>query len=166
MALFDIIFFTFAAIIVISAMGVVFSRKMMYSAFSLLFTFFGVAGLYVTLSADFIALTQIMVYIGGILILIIFGVMLTSKITGVDIKSGALGKAQLTAGALIATTILIVLSVMFANVQWFTAPMPKTETTIDAIGFSLFTEYLLAFFIGAIMLLVAFIGAAKIARRK
>lgn len=167
MALFDLVFYLFAFVVVVSAMGVVFSKKMMYSAFSLLFTFFGVAGLYVLLNADFIAVTQIMVYVGGILVLIIFGVMLTTKITGVEIKSGTLGTFQLVVGAIVAVLITVFLSVMYMNVEWLTSKMNiEVSTTTGFIGFGLFTEYLLAFFVAAILLLVAFIGAAKIARRK
>ena len=66
----------------------VFSRNIMYAAFSLLFTFFGVAGLYVLLQADFLAVTQILIYVGGILVLLLFGVMLTNNVVSVDIKTG------------------------------------------------------------------------------
>ncbi|HSQ75876.1 MAG TPA: NADH-quinone oxidoreductase subunit J, partial [Bacteroidota bacterium] len=79
MDMFDIVFYIFAAITVLSAFVVVFSRNLMYAACSLLFTFFGVAGLYILLHADFLAVTQILIYVGGILVLLLFGIMLTSK---------------------------------------------------------------------------------------
>jgi NADH-quinone oxidoreductase subunit J len=163
---YDIVFYGFAAIVVISAAGVVFSRKMMYSAFSLLFTFFGVAGLYVLLNADFIAVTQIMVYIGGILILIIFGVMLTSKFVDLEIKSGTTGTVQyvLAGGSMLLVTGFLIN--MYLNVDWFQNPIPDVESTVKPIGMLLMTEYFLAFQVVAILLLVAFIGAAKIAKRK
>ncbi len=167
MVLFEFVFYMFAFVVIVSAMGVVFSKKMMYSAFSLLFTFFGMAGLYVLLNADFIAVTQIMVYVGGILVLIVFGVMLTTKITGVEIKSGTLGRFELALGGVVAIAIATFLSIMYLNVDWMTSNMSiEINSTTGYIGFGLFTEYLLAFFIAAILLLVAFIGAAKIARRK
>ncbi|MEK6571394.1 MAG: NADH-quinone oxidoreductase subunit J, partial [Bacteroidota bacterium] len=78
MQLFDIVFYVFALVTVVSAFVVVFSKNIVHSAFSLLFTFFGVAGLYVLLNADFLAVTQLLIYVGGILILLLFGVMLTS----------------------------------------------------------------------------------------
>lgn len=167
MALFDVVFYMFAAIIIISAFGVVFSKKLMYSAFSLLFTFFGVSGIYVLLNADFVAITQIMVYVGGILVLIIFGVMLTTKVTGVDIKSGTTGKIQFGVTAVLTAIMALFLSLMYANVKWFTAGGPnQAAPTIDKIGTALMTEYLLAFESAAVLLLVAFIGAALIGRRK
>src|SRR3990172_6364818 len=90
MNLYEIIFYFFAVVTVGSAAVVVFSRSIIYSAFSLLFTFFGVAGLYVLLNADFLAVTQLLVYVGGILVLLLFGVMLTSNVVSVEIKSGTL----------------------------------------------------------------------------
>lgn len=162
---FDIIFYMFALIVVVSAAGVVFSKKLMSSAFSLLFTFFGVAGLYVLLNADFIAVTQIMVYIGGILVLIIFGVMLTSRITGVEINHGTTGKFQYALAGLITAIIAVFLIVMYSSVQWMSAPSAELSGTVEGIGRLLMTKYFLAFQAAAVLLLVAFMGAAKIARR-
>ena len=89
MTLYDIIFYIFALVTILSAYLVVTVRNIVYSAFSLLFTLFGIAGLYALLGADFVAIVQLIVYVGGILILMIFGVMLTNKITNVQIKTGA-----------------------------------------------------------------------------
>ena len=66
---------------------VVSRKNVIHSAFALFFTLLGVSGFYVLLHADFIAITQIMVYVGGILILLIFGVMLTTKITDIDLRT-------------------------------------------------------------------------------
>ena len=87
---YTVIFYLFAAITVCSAAFVVFTRNVIYSAFSLLFTFFGVAALYVFLSADFIAVTQVVVYVGGILVLLLFGVMFTNSIMNAKPKSDVL----------------------------------------------------------------------------
>src|SRR4029450_3059688 len=80
-------FYIFAAITVGSAAVVVLARSLIYNAFALLFTFFGVAGLYVLLGADFLAATQLLIYVGGILVLLLFGVMLTHKLYDLDLKS-------------------------------------------------------------------------------
>ena len=82
-----IVFYVFAAVTVASAAIVVLARSLIYSAFALLFTFFGVAGLYVLLGADFLAATQLLVYVGGILVLLLFGVMLTHKLYDLDLRS-------------------------------------------------------------------------------
>ena len=84
---YTIIFYILAAMTVGSAAIVAFSNKIIYAAFALLFTLFGFATLYIYLSADFIAVSQILIYVGGILILILFGVMLTTRIYDVTIKS-------------------------------------------------------------------------------
>lgn len=166
MDIFSIVFYLFAVIIVVSAAIVVLSKNIMYSAFSLLFTFFGVAGIYVLLNADFLAVTQIMIYIGGILILIIFGVMLTSKITGVDIKTGSTGKIQIAFAGVISLLIAITFIFLVANTKWFTSDLQPHRSTIEDIGKELLTNYLLAFEVASVLLLIAIIGAAFIARRK
>ena len=81
------VFYVFAAITVLSGGVVVLARSLIYSAFALLFTFFGVAGLYVLLGADFLAATQLLIYVGGILVLLLFGVMLTHKLYDLDLRS-------------------------------------------------------------------------------
>ena len=161
-----IAFYVFAAMIVASAAIVVFSKNIMYSAFSLLFTFFGVAGIYVLLSADFLAITQIMIYIGGILVLIIFGVMLTTNVTGVDIKAGLSGKMQFGLTAIVIAAFGGTLIAIYTNTRWATKPLVDTNKTIDKIGNLLLTDYLLAFEAASVLLLIAIIGAAMIARRR
>ena len=166
MQLTDIMFFISAMIVIASGVTVVFSRNVMYSAFSLLFTFFGVAMLYVLLSAEFIAISQIMIYIGGILVLIIFGVMMTSRITGVDIKSGIMGKAQMALGGATSLVLCVLLCLMFVNSNWkHNAEMQVAGSNVQGIGEGLLTSFLLPFEVASVLLLIAIIGAALIARR-
>lgn len=163
MQLFDIVFFVFAFIAIVSAFIVVFSRNIIYSAFSLLFTFFGVAGLYVLLHADFLAVTQILIYVGGILVLMLFGVMLTNKVVNVELKTGTLN----TIPALLLVAVLGgTLGGLFYS-SWRDTPAPPTDvaTTTKTIGELLMTSYLLPFEIASVILLVALIGAAMYARR-
>src|SRR5258708_12474101 len=82
------VFWLFALITVGSAAVVVLARSLIYSAFALLFTFFGVAGLYVLLGADFLAASQLLIYVGGILVLLLFGVQLTHKLYDPPLKRG------------------------------------------------------------------------------
>lgn len=163
--LLDALFYIFAVLIVGSAAMVVFSRNILYSAFSLLFTFFGVAGLYVLLNADFIAITQIMIYIGGILVLIIFGVMLTQRVVSVDIRTGVSGKFQMTVAVILCLVVAVSLILMFTNADWFIASGPELDATIKPLGTILLTDYLIAFEVASVLLLIAIIGAALIARR-
>ncbi len=162
MTFYDIIFYLFAAITLISALFVVSTRNIVYSAFYLLFTFFGVAGIYVLLGADFIAVVQIMVYVGGILILLLFGVMLTNKITNVEIRTGTV---QLLPAAIgIGIFMGAVVAVMIWT-EWKLEPAQIPLTTTKDIGHLLITDYVLIFELLGILLLIALIGAASIARR-
>jgi NADH-quinone oxidoreductase subunit J len=163
----EICFWFFAILIISSAIVVVSSRNIIYSVFALLFTFFGVAGIYVILSADFLAITQIMIYIGGILVLLIFGVMLTNRITGVDIKSGQTGKVQIVFAGFISVVVIGLLIYLFATTKWNVGTTHKEiSNSINVIGNTMLTNYLLAFESASVLLLVAIIGAALIARRK
>ena len=82
----EILFWFIASLTVLSAAMVVLNNQLLYSAIALLFTLFGVAGLYIYLWADFIAGVQLLVYIGGINVLIIFGIMLTNRISSVRLS--------------------------------------------------------------------------------
>jgi NADH-quinone oxidoreductase subunit J len=163
MNLFDIIFFVFALMTIASACVVVFSRNILYSAFSLLFTFLGVAGLYVLLNADFIAVAQILVYVGGILVLILFGVMLTNKVVKVDIKTGSM---QTIPAAIIAGVLAATLCAVLWLSEWRIVPTPDIKSTSAEIGQAFLTSYLLPFEIASVVLLVALVGAVMIARRE
>ncbi|MFB6341742.1 NADH-quinone oxidoreductase subunit J [Saccharicrinis sp. FJH2] len=166
MDLVTIAFYFLAALTLGFSAIVVLSKNIMYSAFALLFTLFGVAGLYVLLTADFLAITQLMLYIGGILVLIIFGVVLTSRITGIDVKSGTLGKLQVVAAGVLAVVIAGSLIYMAISTDWHTAPSEEVNSTVTQIGNELLTNYLLAFEAASMLLLLAIVGAALIARKK
>jgi NADH-quinone oxidoreductase subunit J len=162
MDFYNIIFYLFALITIGSAFVVVTSRNIVYAAFSLLFTFFGVAGIYVLLGADFLAIVQIMVYVGGILILLLFGVMLTNKITNVEIRTGTIHLLPAAIG--IGILFGAIISVMLWT-NWNISPNPIPPSTTAAIGRELITNYVLIFELLGILLLIALIGAASIARR-
>jgi NADH-quinone oxidoreductase subunit J len=164
--LFDVMFYVLAATVLLSASVVVFSRNIVYAAFSLLFTLFGVAGLYVLLNADFLAITQLMVYVGGILVLILFGVMLTNKVVSVDIKTGTL---QVIPAAILVVLTAGILCSIFLATQWTgagTIDLASVKTTAPKIGEALITTHMLLFEVASVVLLVAIVGAAMIARRE
>lgn len=162
MSIYDFIFYLFAAITLLSGLMVVSSDNIVRSAYYLLATLFGISGLYVLLGADFVAVTQIMVYIGGIVILLLFGVMLTSDITRVEIKKGksAVLPAVVGVGVLLGTIASILWK---TNWQIELSKIPQT-TTYD-LGKLLITDYVLIFELLGILLLIALIGAASMARR-
>src|SRR3970282_108970 len=142
MGIYDLIFYLFAAVTLVSAFFVVTSRNIVHAAFYLLFTFFGVAGIYVMLGADFVAIVQLIVYVGGILILLIFGVMLTNKITEVDIKTGTLHTLPAAIGVGLFTGIV---GAVILNTEWRVVDSELPASTLSAIGNSLITEYVIVF---------------------
>jgi NAD(P)H-quinone oxidoreductase subunit 6 len=142
---------------------VAFSRNIVHSAFALLLSFFCVAGLYVLLASDFVAATQVIVYIGGILVLILFGVMLTEKIDQVNITNQALkpGRAWLL---LVVSAGLIITAIL--KTSWkVKSPLPPSPTT-SQLGDAFLTKYLLPFEIASVLLLVALIGAIIAGRKE
>jgi NADH-quinone oxidoreductase subunit J len=162
MNIYDIIFYLFAAVTVLSAFFVVTTRNIVYSAFFLLFTFFGVAGLYVFLGADFVAIVQLIVYVGGILILLLFGVMLTNKITSVDIKSGTLHLVPAIVGV---ASLSGILAAVLISTDWHSNPAPIPLATTGTLGILLMQEYIIIFELLGMILLIALIGAATLARK-
>ena|SRR5213594_560431 len=149
------VFYLIAIITVGSAVMVAFSRNIIYSAFSLLGTFGGVAGLYVFLGADFVAAVQLLIYVGGILILILFAVMLTHRITEVEVTNRAAGRIP----ALIVIGVLIYL--LLQTVQetpWVKAKEITYAATTGRIGDLFLENYLLPFELASFVLLVVMIG--------
>ncbi len=156
------VFWAFAIVTVGSAAVVVLSRTLIYSAFALLFTFFGVAGLYVLLGADFLAATQLLIYVGGILVLLLFGVMLTHKIYDLDLKTET---TQFASGLIVAAGLFVILAAIGLRTQWMSVPRTPAPTTAE-IGRLFLGQYLLPFEAASVLLLVALLGAAMIVRRR
>ena len=163
MTLYDIIFYFFAVMTLVSACIVAFSKNIIYSAFSLLITFFGVAGIYVLLNADFIAVAQILIYVGGIMVLVLFGVMLTNRVISVDLKTGTM---QTLPASILVAMFAGVLCGVFYSTEWKTVEgIPAPSTTADSLGELFMTTFALPFEVASIILLVALLGAALIARK-
>jgi NAD(P)H-quinone oxidoreductase subunit 6 len=156
-----ILFYLLAALTVGSAAVVALSRNVIYSALALLGTFLGVAGLYITLSADFLAATQLLVYVGGTLTLILFAVMLTSRIEKAGVSNP---KQGLLVGLGLVLAILIVLVLVAASTPWAIGH-GTTNPSTTKLGHAFLSEYLLPFEVGSVVLLAAMIGSVVLARR-
>ena len=159
----DFVFWVVTSVTIISALGVVLSNQLIYSAISLLFTLFGIAGLYVFLWADFMTGIQLLVYVGGILTLIIFGIMLTNKISSARLSQTNM---QQGIGSVVSLWLLIVLSLVISKTNWYSASSSEPASTVDKIGTLLMTKHLLAFEGISLLLLGALIGAAILARKE
>jgi NADH-quinone oxidoreductase subunit J len=159
----QIVFYFFAVLTVGSAAVVVFARSLVRSAFALLFTFFGVAALYAYLGADFLAATQMVIYVGGILVLILFGIMLTHKLYDLNIKTGSV---QLVPGIIAVVAVFAILAFFMLRSRWFQGETTLTGPTTASIGDLLLRDYILPFEVASVLLLLALIGAAMIVRRR
>ncbi|HSF59313.1 MAG TPA: NADH-quinone oxidoreductase subunit J [Candidatus Binatia bacterium] len=157
------VFYLVTILTVGSAFMVAFSRNIIYSAFSLLGTFAGVAGLYVFLGADFVAGVQLLIYVGGILVLILFAVMLTHRITDVEITNRAAGRIP----ALIITGLFIYLLIeTVRETPWVKVKEIVYEPTTAKIGDLFLDSYLLPFELASLVLLAALIGAVVLSRKE
>jgi NADH-quinone oxidoreductase subunit J len=159
---YTILFYIFALLTIASAVFLVTTKNIMYSAVALFVTLFNIACLYILLRADFIAITQIMVYVGGILILLLFGIMLTHKITDVDIKTKNL---NIIPSVIFTVGITAIIIIIMLTTKWRLINPVKNESTINEIGKLMLTSYLLPFEVASIVLLIALIGAAMYARK-
>ena len=157
----EITFWFIAGLTIISAVMVVYSKKLLNSAIALLFTLFGVAGLYIFLWADFLAAVQVVVYIGGILILIIFGIMLTNRITTVHISHSSIQRGY---GGMVVVGLMGFLGWMIVRTPWLQGQSVEPEQTVAIIGRLLLTDYLMPFEVTSVLLLGALIGAATLSR--
>lgn len=160
----DAVFYLLAAATAISAAGVAFSRNIVYSAFSLMGTLLGAAGLYVLLAADFVAVIQVLIYVGGILVLTLFAVMLTHRIADVRISNRAVGR--ITALAILTVAGLVMGRAILAAKWHQLAELPAATPTTAGIGNSLLGEYVLPFEIASVVLLAALVGAVVLSRKE
>ena len=157
--------YLFIALTVLSALVVVLTRNVLYAAFSLMVTFLGIAALYVFAGAEFLAVTQLLVYVGGILVLLIFGVMLTNRISEQSVHTGSHNRGW---GILIGLAFLALVGYGIFTSEWPDHPLSLAEnaSTIRPLGIGLMSEYVLPFEVTGVLLLVALIGAAYVAQRQ
>src|SRR5260221_952313 len=150
------VYYLLAGLTVGSSMMVAFSRNIVYSTFALLGAFTGVVGIYVLLAADFVAMVQLLVYVGGILVLTIFAVMLTQGIADVTVSNREVGGIP----SLIIVTILgaVMLFAVFHTPWQIGAPAQIASTpTTYAIGNAFPCEYVLPFELASLVLLAALV---------
>ncbi|MEM6522868.1 MAG: NADH-quinone oxidoreductase subunit J [Bacteroidota bacterium] len=155
----EIVFYFFAVLTVVSAFYILFTKNILHAALALIITLLGVAALYVFTAAEFVAVTQIMIYIGGIVVLIVFGVMLTNDMSGKSISAASINRLS---GALIALAVLLTL--IYGSQGFTSGGYGKyTITSMENLGKELLTTYLLPFEVAAVLLLVALVAASIVA---
>jgi NADH:ubiquinone oxidoreductase subunit 6 (subunit J) len=157
-------FYLFAGVSLLSAIAIVLSRNIVRAAVWLLGTLGGVAGLYFLLNANFLAAIQLIVYVGGTLILIIFGVMLTSKSPWVRLNPT---DGQVVAALIVGVLLAAGLGLLAWQTDWAASATDRPleqSPSVEQIGTALLTDYLVPFEVASVLLLVVMIGAAYLAR--
>lgn len=154
-----IAFWVLAVLTIGSATMLIVVRNLMHAILFLILSFVGVAGLYITLSADFVAVAQVLVYAGAISVLMIFAVMLTPRTS----RSNAGNFLQLPA-LVLSGLIVAGLTMVALETDWRIADRPGFESTASQIGEALLSPYVLPFEIAAVVLVAAMIGAIAIVR--
>ena len=157
--------FAFAAVALLvlgSAVMVVTLRNIFHSLLFLALSFLGVAGVYLLLSADFLAAVQVLIYIGAIVVLMMFALMLTHRVMTTNV-SQTLGQWWVTSLP-VALGILTILFRVFVLYPWRAKAPAAAAPTTGIIGQALLTKYVLPFELASIVLLVAMIGAIVLAK--
>ncbi|MDP1819176.1 MAG: NADH-quinone oxidoreductase subunit J [Acidimicrobiales bacterium] len=167
----NIFFYAIAAVIVWSAFRVVTTQNVVHAALHLVAVLASVAAQYILLAAEFVAATQVLVYIGAIVVLFLFGIMLTRAKIGRDQE--LTHKSAIVGGALTALLLLAVMGYsLLDEFGWSRTPLPEDSRLIGVNGSnsatvsdSIFSQYLVPFEVISVLLLAALVGAIVLARK-
>lgn len=159
---------TFAVLsvtMILTALGVVLSANIVYSAFLLGGVFMSIAGLYLLLNASFVAAAQLLIYVGAINVLILFAIMLVNK--GEDFKPLKYLWLRRLVTAFVCGGLFVLLSTMVVTTPWnLSTEVPIGDESIYVIAQHFFSDFLLPFELASVLLLMALIGAIVLARRE
>lgn len=170
----QIIFYFFAAMLLGSALLVVTIKSLVRSIFMFFVVLFTLAGLYVFAMADFIAVAQVIIYVGGVLVLMLFAFLLSGKelLTDLQTPSRFMNLALLPGIILVLSFLFILVSIILnvdiEHLSWLNNienQIKPFDNTIHSIGINIMTRYLLPFEVISIFLMMALIGATHIARK-
>lgn len=156
-----IAFYLLAAVVAGSAFGCVIATNIVRMALCLLGTLGGVALLYFLMAANFLGVVQLIVYAGGTLIVIVFGVMLTSRAAGVRLRPK---RSEALAGAVICIGLLAGLVTLLVRTAWPAAQSEAQAYDVARLGNELLSTYLVPFELVSVLLLAVMIGAAFLAQ--
>lgn len=144
-------------------LGVVFLRNVFHAAVAMVVSFLGVAGIYFTLQASFLAVMQVLIYVGAVAVVIAFAIMLTRRGRMVDSNRFVRNLPQLVIGTLVAGALGVVLVGLGCQKPWqLSAQAPPSDIT-RYLGEAMLSKLAIPFEIAAVLLLVALVGAVMIA---
>lgn len=160
-----VIFIILSAISLVAAVGVVTNRNLFRAALLLVLSFVGVAGLYVLLEAELLAMIQLLVYVGAIAILIIFAIMLSRRLMAPDVEAQ---HEQWLWGLGVAVLLFAVLAYVLLKISWPVSVASVPDDAISKLGQALVDpdQFVLPFEVASVLLLVALVGAVIVAREK
>jgi len=159
-----LVFWALAAVAVVSAFMVVSLRNVFHCALFLIMSLFAVAGIFVLLDAEFLAAAPVLIYVGAVAILMVFAVMLTSRLSS---KSISQTNENALVGFFVAVIFFMSVLFMLANTSvWNYARTPIEGDNTMTLGRTLMTEYVLPFEVVSVLLLAAMIGAIVLARKE
>ncbi len=156
---FSAAFFVLAASTVGSALATVTVRNIFHAAMFLAVSFVSVAGLYITLQADFLGIVQILIYAGAVGVLMVFAIMLTHRPEQGNQPSGIRASALLVAALLAIVVVWVVV-----QTAWPQSNAQPLQDTVPALADALFGPYVLPFEVASVVLLAAMVGAIVLAR--
>lgn len=156
-----LLFYLFAALTIGSGLYVALTRNIVRAAFALALTFISTAVLYVFLRADFLAAAQLLIYGGGITVLLLFGVMLTHRVEGMELR---LEPFRALPALVIAVGFLATMLAVTFRTHWDLGPLVESGGTSAAVGTAIMTDHLVPFETISVLLLVVLIGALYLAR--
>ncbi|MBK0378244.1 NADH-quinone oxidoreductase subunit J family protein [Mucilaginibacter segetis] len=175
----QVMFYVMSFVTLGSAFIVAAGKNLVRSIFMFFITLFGLAGLYVLALADFVAVTQVVIYVGGILVLILFAFMLSGKqaLAALDQQKSKFISlknfpAFILAGLFLVVMLNIILKANAPGLQWIQDAksghniIPVNESMVNNIGINLMTRYLLPFEVISVLLMLALVGAAHLARKE
>jgi NADH-quinone oxidoreductase subunit J len=169
----QLLFYVFAGVSVIGALLVIGQKNPIYSVLSLIASFFGLSGLYVLLEAPFVAVVQIIIYAGAIMVLFLFVVMLLNvpreDSTEWDQSHPLYRPAATRIGALLALALVLELGWALARTGGLgvgVADQRQATSSVADLGRALFTDYMFAFEVTSILIIIAMVGAVSLARKR
>ena len=156
-----LVFLILSALALVGALGTVLLRNIVHSALLLVVSFVAVAGVYILLEADFLFAVQILIYVGAVATLILFGIMLTRGVRGEHPQNN---NQVLPAAIMAALLFGAVLVPVILNTVWPASADSAPQTTVALLGQELMGTYALPFEVAGVVLLVALVGAIIVAR--
>lgn len=160
-----VVFAVLAVIALVSGLSIIVQKRILYSALSLLVNLVALAGLYVMLNAQFIAVVQVIVYAGAIVVLFIFGIMLL-EVDWEDFRVGRLRWLRYPGGLL---AVLLLVEIVYSLITGFAPPLAGSRPLmgaggVDVLGRALYTDFLLPFELASVLILAGIVGAVVLAR--